>query len=135
MSQNSPAPVPNDPPFSPKSGDELMASIKAQELDQTIPRMVVLLDVQRGSFRVTRPQRSRLAARLRSYGAIGELLSVDVEVHPGVFAALDVEESTPKLLLYWKGQLQPPVWLVNPEEPDISGWITALRERGGFPAT
>lgn len=66
------------------------------------------------------------------YKAIGleEFLVIDSGRDPGVFQTLGVEPSTPKLLMFQKGQLVPPVWLVDPERPDIGSWLAALEKAG-----
>lgn len=93
---------------------------------------VVLLYRNHGALAVSPDQRANLADRLHAEAAIHEfqlLANPDADA----FKTLEVEPSTPKLLLYWNGELKLPVWLLDPEEPNLAGWIEALRERDGFP--
>jgi hypothetical protein len=121
-------------PFEPISTAGVLQAKQKQAKDDSSGSFVVLLDFEKGVFRVTPPQRERLARRLRSFGW-QDLKCVNPDEHPDVFDELDVEDSTPQLLLFWKQELQSPVWLVNPQEPNISGWIAALQERGGLPSS
>lgn len=73
---------------------------------------------------------SEIADVLHDAIGLEEFLVIDSGRNPEVFRTLGVEPSTPKLLMFQKGQLVPPVWLVDPERPDVGSWLAALEKAG-----
>jgi hypothetical protein len=110
----------------------LDAQLKEPTDDPRAEPFVVLIYREGGALTVSDRQRASLANALHAQAAIHEFLILS---NPGAadFKELDVEPSTPKLLLFWRRELQHPVWLLDPEEPNLAEWIAALKERDAFP--